>query len=229
MIKLIGIVLIIVGFAMRLNTLLVVLAAGVATGLAAGFTLHDILAMVGKFFVDSRTITLPVVLMYPVVGLLERYGLKERAESLIRRASRATAGRVILLYTSVRQVSISLGVNIGGHAGMVRPLVAPMAEAAARAKHGDLPRETTERIGAHAAAGENIGNFFGEDIFIAVGAILLMKGFFDAQGITVSVVAMALWGIPTALLAFAAMAWRCWRLDQRVARDASASHSRATP
>ena len=61
---------------------------------------------------------------------------------------------------------------------------------------------------AHAAAAENVGNFFGEDIFIAVGAILLMKGFFEAQGLTVSVWAMALWGIPTALAAFAVMAWR---------------------
>ena len=208
MIKLIGILLIVVGFSLRLNTLLVVLAAGIATGLAAGFSLHEILTMVGKYFVDSRTMTLPLLLMYPVVGLLERHGLKERAETLIRRTKAATAGRVVLLYTAVRQISISLGVNIGGHAGMVRPLVAPMAEAAARAKHGELPQVSVERIRAHAAAGENIGNFFGEDIFVAVGAILLMKGFFDAQGIPVSVWAMALWGIPTAFIAFAAMAWR---------------------
>jgi uncharacterized membrane protein len=219
MIKLIGVLLIVVGFSLRLNTLLVVLAAGLTTGLAAGFSLHEILAMVGKYFVDSRTMTLPLVLMFPVIGLLERHGLKERAETLIRRAKAATAGRVVLLYTAVRQISISLGVNIGGHAGMVRPLVAPMAEAAARAKHGDLPRATIQQIYAHAAAGENIGNFFGEDIFVAVGAILLMKGFFDAQGISVSVWAMALWGIPTALVAFSAMAWRCWQLDRRVARD----------
>ena len=36
MIKLIGIVLILLGFSLRLNTLLVVLAAGIATGLTAG-------------------------------------------------------------------------------------------------------------------------------------------------------------------------------------------------
>src|SRR5882724_6945548 len=107
MIKLIGILLIVVGFSLRLNTLLVVLAAGIATGLAAGFSLHEILTMVGKYFVDSRTMTLPLLLMYPVVGLLERHGLKERAETLIRRTKAATAGRVVLLYTAVRQISIS--------------------------------------------------------------------------------------------------------------------------
>jgi len=54
---------------------------------------------------------------------------------------------------------------------------------------------------------ENVGNFFGEDIFVAVGAILLMKGFLSAQKIEVSVWAMSFWGIPTALVAFAVVAW----------------------
>lgn len=61
--------------------------------------------------------------------------------------------------------------------------------------------------------------FLGEDILIAVGVILLMKGFFDAQKIEVSVWAMALWGIPTGLVAFAVMVWRTRALDRRVARE----------
>ncbi len=221
MIKLIGVALIAAGFALRINTLLVVLAAGLATGFAARFSLNEIMAMIGKYFSDNRAMTLPIVLMLPVVGLLERYGLKERAEVLIRRSKAATAGRVILLYTAVRQISISLGVSIGGHAGAVRPLVAPMAEAAARGRGGELSAASVVQIRAHAAAGENIGNFFGEDIFIAVGAILLMKGFFEAQGMNVSVWAMALWGIPTAFIAFAAMWWRCRLLDRRIERAAT--------
>jgi uncharacterized membrane protein len=220
MIKLIGIVVVAVGFALRVNTLLVVMAAGIVTGLVAGMSFNDIMAQFGKSFVDSRTVTLPVVLMVVVVGLLERYGLQERAETLIKRAQAATAGRVLLLYTSIRQISIALGVNIGGHPQAVRPLIAPMAVAAAHAQHGTLPEKTANTIRAHAAAAENIGNFFGEDIFIAVGAVLLMRGFFEAQKIEVSVWAMALWGIPTALVAFAAMAWRCRALDRRVQREA---------
>jgi uncharacterized membrane protein len=222
MIKLIGVAIIAAGFALRLNTLLVVLAAGLATGFAAGFSLNDIMALMGKYFVDNRAMTLPIVLMLPVVGLLERHGLKERAEVLIKKMRAATAGRVVLAYTAVRQISISLGVSIGGHPGMVRPLVAPMAEAAARAQHGELPAKSIGQIRAHAAAGDNIGNFFGEDIFIAVGAILLMRGFFEAHGMTVSVWAMALWGIPTAFIAFGAMVWRCRLLDQRIAREVAA-------
>lgn len=226
MIKLVGILIVAVGFALRANTLLVVMIAGVATGLVAGMSWHEVLEQFGKFFVENRYMTLPVVLMVPVVGLLERHGLQERAETLIKRARAATAGRVLLLYTAVRQISISVGVNIGGHAGAVRPLVAPMAEAAARAQHGAIDEATSERIRAHAAAAENIGNFFGEDIFIAVGAILLMKGFFDALGMNVSVWAMALWGIPTALVAFGAMWWRARALDRRMA---AASVKQAQP
>jgi uncharacterized membrane protein len=223
MIKLIGIAVVALGFALRFNTLLVVMGAGIATGLVAGMSLNEIMELFGKFFVENRYMVLPIVIMTPVVGLLERHGLRERAETLIRRAKAATAGRVLLLYTALRQVSISLGVNIGGHAGAVRPLVAPMAEGAARAKHGELPEKTVEAIRANAAAAENVGNFFGEDIFIAVGAILLMKGFFDAQKIEVSVWAMALWGIPTAVVAFGVMWWRARVLDRRIEREVAAN------
>lgn len=232
MIKLVGILVVAVGFALRFNTLLVVMGAGIVTGLVAGLPFHEVMEQFGRFFVENRYMTLPVVLIVPVVGLLERYGLQERAETLIRRARAATAGRVILLYTAVRQVSIALGVNIGGHPQMVRPLVAPMAEAAARQQtgahrgdgstpQGELPEKTTAAIRAHAAAGENVGNFFGEDVFIAVGAILLMKGFFEGLKIEVSVWAMALWGLPTAVVAFGAMWWRTRALDRRIAREAA--------
>ncbi|MEJ1973149.1 MAG: DUF969 domain-containing protein [Lacunisphaera sp.] len=226
MIKLIGIAVVAVGFALRFNTLVVVMAAGIVTGLVAGLSFHEVLELFGKYFVENRYMTLPIVLMVPLVGLLERHGLQERAETLIGRAKSATAGRVLLFYTAVRQVTVALGLNIGSsggaHASFVRPLVAPMAEAAAKQQGpagANLPEKTVEAIRAHAAAAENVGNFFGEDVFIAVGAILLMKGFFETQGIDVSVWAMALWGIPTAVVAFVAMAWRARALDRRIGRE----------
>lgn len=220
MLKLIGILVVAVGFALRANTLLVVMAAGIVTGLVSSMTFNEVIAAFGRYFVENRYMTLAVVLTVPVVGLLERHGLRERAEVLIRRARGATAGRVLLFYTAIRQISISLGVNVGGHAGAVRPLVAPMAEAAARTGNPQLSEKTSQSIRAHAAAAENIGNFFGEDIFVAVGAVLLMKGFFDAMKMEVSVWRMALWGIPTAVLAFLAMAWRAHRLDVRIRAEA---------
>src|ERR1700704_5190458 len=100
MIKLIGILVVAAGFALRVNTLLVVMAAGIATGLVAGIPLHDIVEQFGRLFVENRFVLLPIALMMPVIGLLERHGLKERAETLIRRSRAATAGRIVLLYTA---------------------------------------------------------------------------------------------------------------------------------
>jgi uncharacterized membrane protein len=223
MIVLIGIVIIIVGFALRLNTLLVVLVSGLVTGLVSGMPFNAVMAEFGRLFVANRFVTLPAVMMLPVVGLLERHGLRQRAEALIRQWASATAGRVILLYTAVRQISIALGINIGGHVAAVRPLLAPLAEGAARAGHGPLRQATVDRIRAHAAAAENVGSFFGEDIFIAVGSILLMKGFFDSVKIPVSPWAIALWGIPTAVAAFLLMGWRTRALDRAIAGESAAA------
>jgi uncharacterized membrane protein len=264
-IKLIGILVVALGFALRFNTLLVVMVAGIATGLVAGMSFNEIMELFGKYFVENRYMTLTVVLMLPVVGLLERYGLRERAETIIRRSRAATAGRVLIFYTAVRQISIAFGVNIGGHAPMVRPLVAPMAEAAARWRTvplppeeqvparpaiarvvgGDraiaitlpaitetkvaveLPEKTIEAIRAHAAAAENIGNFFGEDTVFAVGAVLLIQGTLQAQGYDVGLWALSLWGIPTALVAFGCLVWRARVLDQRIACDAAEAKKEA--
>jgi uncharacterized membrane protein len=216
MLKLIGILVVAVGFALRLNTLLVVMAAGIVTGLVSGMSFNQIMELFGKFFIENRYMSLPIILTLPVIGLLERYGLKERAEELIKKAKGATAGRVLLSYMFIRECSAALGLNIGGHAQAVRPLIAPMAEGAATAKYGELPDHVKNKIRAHAAAAENTGWFFGEDIFIAMGAILLMKGFFDSVGMNVSVWDMALWGIPTAVGAFFVGWWRFSRLDRWV-------------
>ncbi|WP_416876511.1 5-oxoproline transporter, DUF969 family subunit, partial [Kitasatospora sp. SC0581] len=73
----------------------------------------------------------------PVIGLLERYGLREQARNLIGRLGRLSAGRFLTVYLLVRQVTAAFGLNsIGGPAQTVRPLVAPMAEAAAVTRTG---------------------------------------------------------------------------------------------
>jgi uncharacterized membrane protein len=228
MIKLIGIVIVGLGFALRFNTLLVVMAAGIGTGLVSGMSFNEIMALFGKYFVENRYVTLTVFLLLPVVGLLERYGLRERAETLVQRAKAATAGRVLLFYTAMRQISIALGINIGGHAAMVRPLVVPMAEGAAKARHGTLPDTTVQAIRANAAAAENVGNFFGEDTVFAVGAVYLIKGVLETAGQKVNVWAISLWGIPTALVAFGVMGWRVRVLDRRIVRE-TAEKTKDTP
>jgi len=220
MIKLIGILMVAVGFALRLNPLLVVVAAGLATGLAAGFSPDEVLALLGTSFVDNRFMTLPVLLMLPVVGLLERHGLQERVATLIRRSTEATAGRVLLAYHALRAGASTVAVNIGNHASMVRPVVAPMAEGAA-AQAGAPSPDKAAGIRAHAAASENLGNFFADDIFVAVGPVLLIKGVLDAAGVPADVTAIAWWGAPTALWVLAVGWWRYRALDRRLSGGGS--------
>jgi uncharacterized membrane protein len=213
---LVGVVIVIVGFVLRLNPLLVVTVAGIATGLAGGLNLVAVVEAFGKSFIENRYVAI-VWLVLPVIGLLERYGLQERTRELISRIHAATTGRVLLAYLALRQITAALGLtSLGGHAQMVRPLIAPMAEAAAETRHGDLPRRTRERIRAYAAATDNVGLFFGEDIFIAIGSILLIRGFLEQNGILIEPVHLALWAIPTAIAALLVQGTRLLLLDRKL-------------
>lgn len=203
-----------------MNPLLVVVAAAVATGLAAHKALFDVIAAFGKAFVDSRSVAV-VWLALPVIGLLESAGLRERARIVISRIKTATTGRLLLAYLALRQITAALGLtSLGGHPQMVRPLLAPMAEAAAENQLGDLPEKTRLKIRAHSAAVDNIGVFFGEDIFIAIGSILLIRGFLDQNGIHVQPQDLAVWSIPTAITAFVIHGIRLMLLDRKLKRDA---------
>ena len=72
---LLGVLVVILGFALRLNPMLVVVAAGLASGIAAGLSPGDLLSLLGESFLSSRTLLL-FVLTLPTIGLLERAGLR---------------------------------------------------------------------------------------------------------------------------------------------------------
>jgi uncharacterized membrane protein len=210
---LIGILIVIAGFLFRLNPLAVVTAAALATGLAAGKDLTDVISILGKAFNDSRYVSI-VWIALPVIGLLERYGLQQQARRVITGFRRATTGRLLLGYLFFRQITSALGLtSIAGHPQTVRPLVAPMAEAAAE-RDAELDEPRRERVKAMAAATDNVGLFFGEDIFIAIGSILLIVGFLDANGIEVAPLQLSVWAIPTAIIAFLIHGARLLWLDR---------------
>lgn len=225
MLVLLGIAVVVFGFVVRANPLLVVMAAALTTGLAAAWTPEadlavyyaagrDTLAAFGKAFNDARYISLTWMLL-AAIGLLERAGLQERARITIANVKAATTGRLLWVYFIIRQATSALGLtSLGGHAQMVRPLVAPMAEGAAEAQYGALAERERALIRSHAAAADNIGLFFGEDIFIAIASILLIKGFLEANGISVEPLQLSVWAIPTAIAAFLIHSLRLWMLDR---------------
>lgn len=217
-----GVALVVLGFALRLNPALVVVGAGFATALLAGIEPVATLELLGAAFVKNRFLAL-FLLTLPVIAVLERHGLKAHAQAVIVRLRGATAGRLLLVYLGLRQTLSALGLySLGGHPQTVRPLLAPMAEAAAEARHGLLDAAERERLRALCAGTDNVGLFFGEDIFIAFGAVLLMQSFFADNGIPLEPLQIALWGIPTALCAFVLHGMRLLALDRRLARLAEA-------
>ena len=218
MLTLLGIAVVVIGFVARIDPLLVIMAAALVTGIAGGLGPVETIEAFGKAFINNRYISV-VWLVLPVIGLLERYGLQERARILVAKMRGATTGRILLAYFVLRQISSALGqTKLGGHPQMVRPLVAPMAEAAAETRFGDLPNETRWKIRAHSAAVDNIALFFGEDIFIAIASILLIKGFLEQNGIIVQPLDLSVWAIPTAVAALLVHGVRLMLLDRSLAR-----------
>ncbi|ENZ8440228.1 DUF969 domain-containing protein [Klebsiella oxytoca] len=218
---LIGIAAIVVGFVLRFNPVLVVIVSGIITGLTAHMPIATILEKLGEGFLNTRN--LPFILLLPlaVIGLLERHGLKERAQTWIAKIRSATAGRLLIVYLFVREVTAAMGLtSLGGHPQMVRPLLAPMAEGAAEKNFGALPGNVRYRLRAMSAATDNVGLFFGEDIFVAFGAIIFMHNFMlESGGILTEPLHIALWGIPTAVCAFLIHSARLWRLDRHLQRE----------
>lgn len=221
---LVGVVVLAVGFLIRANPLAVVVAAAFAAGLSAGLMPLKILAAFGKAFNDNRYVSL-IWLVVPVVGLLERAGLRDRAREAVARfrgpgGATLGAGRLLLAYFVLRQVTAALGLTaLGGQAQMVRPLIAPMAEAAAEgAADAPLDADRRDLVRAHAAATDNVAVFFGEDIFIAFGSVLLIQGVLTGAGHEVAPLSISVWAIPTAVLALAIHGTRLLLLDRRLKR-----------
>ena len=213
---LLAVLVVVIGFMRRWNPVLVVMTAALVAGIASGMTLSAMLSSIGEGFSKNRYLLI-IILTLPVLGALERAGLREHAQNWISAKKSLTPGRLMTLYLAVRQSTSALGLtSLGGQAQTVRPLLAPMTEGAAQAKHGRVGPKVRGSLRAMAAATDNIGLFFGEDIFIAFGAVLLIQGIYAENGIAMEPLHIALWGIPTAILAFAIHAWRLRRFDNHL-------------
>jgi len=217
---LLGIALVVVGFALRFNPLLVVATAAIVTGLLGHMPFLKVLATLGHGFNENRYVSI-IWIVLPVIGLLERYGLQQRARTVIANMRGATAGRLLIVYLAFRQVLAALGlISVAGHPQTVRPLVAPMAVAAAEKQHGKLDEDTVETVKAMSAATDNVGVFFGEDIFLAVASILLIQGSMASFGIQLTPFQLSVWAIPTAICAFLVHGSRLLLLDRKLGRRA---------
>ncbi len=218
MIKLIGVLIILIGFIRKYNPIAVVLVAGVVTGLVGGLNFIKILEIIGSAFVKTRYMSL-FLLSLPVIGVLERYGLKERAKILIQSMKSVSTGKVLSLYTTIRLGAAALSLRLGGHVQFIRPLIHPMAHGAAEINFEEVDEKEEDVIKGYSAASENIGNFFGQNVFVASGGVLLVVGTLEELGITVTPLAVSKSAIPIAIIAGVYAIIQNYLLDKRLDKN----------
>lgn len=214
---LIGVLIIVIGFALKLDVVAVVLISGLVTGLIAGMPIVEVLDVIGKGFVDNRYMSL-FFLSLPLIAIMERYGLKDRAAEAIQKMKSASAGGVVGLYIFIRWAAAALSLRLGGHIQFVRPLILPMAEGAAN-KKVELSDKRLEELKGLAGAAENYGNFFGQNIFPVASGVLLIQGTLNQAGYDVTNGEIAkssiLAGVSMLILALV----QCYLYERRLRKD----------
>ena len=199
-IKLIVVLIVIVGFILKLDTLAVVVVAGLATGLVDGMSPMKILETLGTAFITNRTATL-FILTLPVIGICERNGLKDKAVDFITSLKNATTGRLIAIWQIIRTLASAFSLRIGGHPQFIRPLINPMAQAAAVVQYGKLDEKTEDDIKGMCAGSENYGNFFAQNCFMGSSGTLLIVSTLTEQGYPVDALQIAGQSVPIAVFA----------------------------
>ena len=216
--KLIGVVIVIVGFLIKWDTIATVVLAGLVTGLVSGMTFMEILDVLGSSFITQRTATL-FVLTLPVIGICERYGLKDKAVDLIHKAKKITAGRIISIYMMIRTGAAAMSLQLGGHPQFIRPLIEPMANAAATEKFGPLKEKTNDKIKGFAASAENYGNFFAQNCFMGAPGVLLIVATLVEQGQQVTAPQIVLMSIPITVAALVVSCAHYYLLDRSLKKE----------
>lgn len=200
LLKLLGIVIVIAGFALKLDSILVILVAAVVTALIGGLGPVTLLEILGNTFVSNRSMAIFIIVML-VTGTLERNGLREAAAALISKVKGATSGLVIGLYGIMRAVFAAFNVGFGGVAGFVRPVIMPMAEGAITAQGFEPNEDHVEELKGMAAGMENVTWFFGQVLFVGGSGGLLVQSTLAGLGIEVELGALAAIEIPVCIIA----------------------------
>lgn len=184
-IKLIGILIILVGFILKFDTIAVVIIAALATALVSGISITEFFTLLGEAFVNNRLVTI-FLLTLPMIGISERFGLRQQAVILIEKMKGLTTGRFISLYVLIRQIAGVFGIRISAHPQFVRPIVNPMAQGAAKSRYGEISAKDEDKIKALSAANENFANFFAQNTFVAASGVLLISGTLKSLGYDVA-------------------------------------------
>ena len=216
-IKLLGILIVIIGFALKLDSILIIVAAAFATAFAGGIPITTLVETFGQSFVNNRSMTIFILVML-VTGTMERNGLREASSALIGKIKGASAGIVIGAYGIIRGIFGAFNVGIGGVAGFIRPVLIPMAVATVETKDRKINGEHLERIKSMSAGIENISWFFCQVLFVGGSGALLVQGTLANLGYDVQLIDLAAVEIPVAIVGVAVGVIYYWLMDKQLNR-----------
>lgn len=198
--KLLGILVVIIGFALKLDNILIIVIAALVTAVVGGIDPVALLELVGSTFTANRSMLIFVVVML-ATGTLERDGMKQAAGKLISKIKGATPGAVINTYGVLRAFFGAFNVGLGGVAGFIRPVVIPMCEGSITTKGYTPNPEHMDKVKGMAGGIENITWFFAQVLVVGGSGGLLVQGTLAGLGYEVDLVQLALVEVPVCIIA----------------------------
>ena len=198
LIKLLGVLIVIVGFALKLDSILIIFLALIATGIVGGLGVGGLLETIGTNFVANRSMAIFIMIL---LDTLERNGLREAAANLIRKVKSATAGKLVAVYGMLNALFGAFNVSFGGVAGFIRPVLLPMIEGAISNKEGKANEDHVEEAKGLAVAMQNFTWFFFQVLFVGGAGGILVQTTLAGLGYEVELIDLAAAEIPVALVA----------------------------
>ena len=217
LLKLLGILIVVIGFVLKLDSILIIMIAAIVTALVAGMDPVTFLETLGSSFVANRSMCVFVMVMV-VTGTLERNGLKQAAANLMKKFKNASAGVVLAIYGVFRLVFAAFNVSFGGVAGFVRPIVLPMATAAAKKNGKKISEKYEENLKGMASGMENIAWFLGQVLFVGTSGMILVQSTLAGLGYNVELVDLMKVQIPVAIIAVAVAIVYYYLKDKQLSR-----------
>lgn len=217
LLKLLGILIVVIGFVLKLDSILIIMIAAIVTALVAGMNPVTFLETLGSSFVANRSMCVFVMVMV-VTGTLERNGLKQAAANLMKKFKNASASVVVAIYGVFRLVFAAFNVSFGGVAGFVRPIVLPMATAAAKKNGKKISEKYEENLKGMASGMENIAWFFGQVLFVGTSGMILVQSTLAGLGYDVELVDLMKVQIPVAIIAVAVAIVYYYIKDKQLSR-----------
>ena len=200
MLSLLGVVVVVIGFAMKMQPITIISISALVTAVCGQTPMEEFVTIIGKSFTANRTQLVALIAMV-LTGSLERNGLRIAGAELIKNVKGLTSSMLISVWCVLSHLFIIFKIPIGGINSYVRPILMPMTIGAIEAKGYEPTPEHVETIKALYGANQNLANFFGQCMFPTAAAVLLIQSIIASVGVTVDVMQIILVQLPVAVFA----------------------------